>query len=70
MKIKGTQNVCLDGYLDFMIQSYVKFNVDLLNKPLLIYQALTLYELNFIPLELIKIVLEIFGSADRITVVG
>lgn len=45
--IKGNQPyIDFDKYMEFMVRSYIKFSVDILNKSQLIYYAWTLFEKN------------------------
>ena len=52
----------MDKYLDFMIRSYIKFHVDLINKPQIVYFAWTLYERNHLTANELHLTLEILGG--------
>lgn len=66
LKLKVPTNkqpqIDLDKYLDFMLKNYIKFSVDLINKPQLIYFAWTLYEKNSISINEIHLTLEILAG--------
>lgn len=66
LKIKGQKTksaqIDMDKYLDFMIRSYIKFHVDLINKPQIVYFAWTLYERNHLTANELHLTLEILGG--------
>eukprot|EP00347_Sterkiella_histriomuscorum_P014515 403360583 len=66
LKIKGQKtkqsSIDLDKYMDFMLRSFIKFHVDLSNKPQLVYFSYTLYEGNQISFNELSLMLEVLGG--------
>lgn len=53
--------------MDFMVKSYIKFSIDIINKPQLIYFSWTLYEKNSLTIIELQIILEIL-TGDKMAV--
>ena len=68
-KLKATKSqktkqssIDLDKYMDFMVKSFIKFHVDLSDKPQMMYFSYTLYEANHLTFNELAMILEVLGG--------